>query len=168
MEDRSYVLGKVQGFFEAFACFNDTGNDGARGDIYTLPEAATLEAACWAFVRSKCPANWQQSLHELALTPASENWRELLAAELVGEELRGGYLFQIFSYQADATERQRISRELLRMLEELFAGEPLRVWHLSWKNLSGQRVSPWTFLFDSEWVFETKTGSYLLTLVYWD
>jgi hypothetical protein len=165
-DDRGYLLGKVQGFLEAFATLNGDGNESSWGMLFPLPEAETLEAACWKLVRSACSPNWHQKLRRLEMVSAGESWRERLSEELVGEALPGGYLLQLMGYQGDDAGRDAIYRTTLRLLENLFGGTPIRVWHATWFDAKSESISPWAWLSASEWIFETHTGSYFLVLAH--
>ena len=166
IRDKGYLLGRVQGFLEAFGVLNSNGNELSVGMLFPLPEAETLEAACWKLVRSECSPNWHQKLRVLELVSAGESWRERLGEELVGETLPGGCLLQLMDYGGDDIGRDAIYRTTLRLLENLFGGTPIRVWNATWFDVKSEGTSPWAWISASEWLFETHTGSYLLVLAH--
>ncbi len=166
--ERPYLLGKAQGFLDAFGSINQSSSgEISLGKVFLLPDAETLDAACWKLVRSECDRSRHQSLRKCTITDASQGWRDALKEELVGRELPGGYLFHLFSYPGDA-EHLAVGEHLLKLLEALFGGAPLRVCFATWENKRGNNCSPWCDVLYSEWVFETHTGSYLLVLAYSD
>ena len=162
-----YALGRAQGFLDAFGSLNQSDSgESAGGQVFLLPNAETLDTACWTLVRAECSKSRHSSLRKLTLTECSEGWREVLLEGLVGRELPGGYLFFLFTTPGDA--EHRAIGEHLTLLEELFGGAPLRVFLASWENVHGNDCSPWCDVLSSEWVFETHTGNYLLVLSYSD